>query len=217
LAEVPVLVIGLGRFGTALAETLSDHGHEVLGVDLDPELVQRAVDRLTHVVQADATNLEAMRQLGASDFKHAVVAIGDQIEASILSTAVLVDLGVPDIWAKAITAAHGKILQRVGAHHVVLPEHHMGERVAHLVSGRMLDYIQLDEGFTLVETKPPTQLVGSTLGEAQVRTRFGITVVCIKPEGRAFTYATADTKVGPEDILVVAGETRHAEAFAELG
>jgi trk system potassium uptake protein len=121
LAEVPVLVIGLGRFGTALAETLSVHGHEVLGVDLDPELVQRAVDRLTHVVQADATNLAAMRQLGASDFQHAVVAIGDQIEASILSTAVLVDLGVPDIWAKAITAAHGKILQRVGAHHVVLP------------------------------------------------------------------------------------------------
>jgi trk system potassium uptake protein len=216
LAEVPVLVIGLGRFGTALAETLSDLGHEVLGVDLDPELVQRAVDRLTHVVQADATNLEAMRQLGASDFKHAVVAIGDQIEASILSTAALVDLGVPDVWAKAITAAHGKILQRVGAHHVVLPEHHMGERVAHLVGGRMLDYVQLDEGFALVETKPPTQLVGRTLGEAQVRTRFGITVVCIKPEGQAFTYATADTKVGAEDILVVAGEAHHAKVFAEL-
>lgn len=215
MAKAPVLVIGLGRFGTALAETLSDLGHEVLGVDLDPELVQRAVDRLTHVVQADATNLEAMRQLGASEFKHAVVAIGDQIEASTLATAVLIDLEVPDIWAKAISTAHGRILQRVGAHHVVLPEHQMGERVAHLVSGRMLDYIQLDEGFALVETKPPAQLVGRTLGEAQVRTRFGITVVCIKPEGQAFTYATADTKVGPEDILVVAGEAHHAKVFAE--
>jgi trk system potassium uptake protein TrkA len=216
LADTPVLVIGLGRFGTAPAETLSDLEHEVLGIDQDPQLVQRAVDRLTHLIEADATNLETMRQLGASDFKHAVVAIGDNIEASILATAVLVDLGVPDIWAKAITAAHGKILQRVGAHHVVLPEHDMGRRVARLVSGRMLDYIQLDEGFALVETKPPTQLVGKTLGEAQVRTRYGITVVCIKPEGQAFTYATADTKVGPQDILVVAGETRHAEAFAEL-
>ena len=139
------------------------------------------------------------------------------IEASILATAVLVDLGVPDIWAKAITAAHGEILQRVGAHHVVFPEHGMGRRMAHLVSGRMLDYVQLDDGFELVETKPPTELVGRTLGEAQVRTRFGVTVVCIKPEGQAFTYATADTKVGPEDMLVVAGETSHAKAFARTG
>lgn len=116
MADIPVLVIGLGRFGTALAETLSDLEHEVFGIDLDPKLVQRSVDRLTHLIEADATNLETMRRLGASDCKHAVVAIGADIEASILATDVLVDLGVPDIWAKAISAAHGKILQRVGAH-----------------------------------------------------------------------------------------------------
>ena len=214
--EDGVLVIGLGRFGSALAETLMDLGHQVLGVDADPRIVQSLADQLTHVVETDSTDIEALRQLGAGEFGRAVVGIGTDVEASILTTSVLVDLKVPDIWAKAITVAHGRILQRVGAHHVVFPEHDMGRRVAHLVTGRMIEFVQLDEGFALVELKPPRQIVGRTLGDAQVRKRYGITVVCIKPEGGSFTYATPDTVPGPNDILVVAGETARAEGFANL-
>jgi trk system potassium uptake protein TrkA len=215
--EDGVLVVGLGRFGTALAETLTDLGHQVLGVDSDAGNVQRNADRLTHVVQADGTDDEVMRQLGAGEFGRAVVGIGTDLEASILTTSVLADLKVPDIWAKAITVAHGRILERVGAHHVVFPEHDMGRRVAHLVTGRMIEFVQLDEGFALVELKPPKQIVGRSLGEAEVRARYGITVVCIKPEGGSFTYATPETVPGPDDILVVAGETDRVEGFAELG
>jgi len=215
--EDGVLVIGLGRFGTALAETLIDLGHDVLGVDSDPGNVRDNADRLTHVVEADATDEEVMRQLGAGEFGRAVVGIGTDLEASILTTSVLVDLKVPDIWAKAITVAHGRILERVGAHHVVFPEHDMGRRVAHLVTGRMIEFVQLDEGFALVELRPPRQIVGRSLADSQVRKRYGITVVCIKPEGGSFTYATTETVPGPNDILVVAGATDRVEGFAELG
>jgi trk system potassium uptake protein len=211
------LVIGLGRFGGGLAETLVDLGHEVLGVDSNPKLVQSFANRLTHVVEADSTDIEAMRQVGAADFATAVVAIGTEMEASILTTAVLVDLGVPRIVAKAITEPHGKILERVGAHRVVFPERDMGERVGHSLAGAMIDYFQLDPGFALVETAAPKEIVGKTLAQAEVRRRYGITVVCIKPQGGSFTYATPDTVVQEGDVLVVAGETKRAEAFGELG
>jgi trk system potassium uptake protein len=212
-----VLVIGLGRFGSALAETLMGLGQQVLGVDADQRIVQDLADQLTHVVQADSTDIEALRQLGAGEFGRAVVGIGTDLEASILTTSVLVDLEVADIWAKAISAPHGRILQRVGAHHVVFPEHDMGRRVAHLVTGRMIEFVQLDEGFALVELKPPRQIVGRTLGDAQVRKRYGITVVCIKPAGGSFTYATQETAPGPDDILVVGGESGQVQGFADLG
>lgn len=215
-ADTEVLVIGLGRFGRALAETLVDLGHEVLGIDADAGIVQEMSERLTHTAQADATSQRALEQLGAGDFKVAVVGIGGDVEASILTTAALVDLGIGLIWAKAITEPHGKILERVGAHHVVFPEHDMGQRVAHLVTGRMMDYIELDEGFALVETTAPADVVGKTLGGAGIRQRYGVTVVCIKPSGMPFTYATADTVIDGDAILLVAGENRHAEAFANL-
>ena len=212
-----VLVIGLGRFGSALAETLMELGHDVLGVDADPKIVQDHADDLTHVLEADTTDIEVLRQVGAGEFGRAVVAIGTDLEASILTTSVLVELGVPDIWAKAITVPHGRILERVGAHHVVYPEHDMGRRVAHLLTGRMIEFVQLDEGFALVELRPPRQIVGRSLADSQVRSRHGITVVSIKPEGGSFTYATPDTVPGPDDIIVVAGEKPRVEGFANLG
>jgi trk system potassium uptake protein TrkA len=157
-----------------------------------------------------------MRQLGAGDFGTAVVAIGVDIEASILTTAALVDLGVKRILAKAVTQAHGKILERVGATRVVFPERDMGVRVGHSLAGSILDYFQLDPGFALAETMAPGELIGRSLGEAHVRQRYGITVVCVKPVGGTFTYATPETVVREGDILVVAGETKRAEEFGEL-
>lgn len=214
--EKEFLVVGLGRFGGGLAETLAELGHEVLGIDNDPKLVQSYAAKLTHVVEADSTDIDAMRQLGAEDFQTAVVAIGTEMEASILTTALLVDLRVPGIVAKAITQEHGTILERVGATRVVFPERDMGVRVGHSLAGSMLDYFELDPGFALVETRAPKKLVGKTLAQAEVRKRYGITVVCIKPEGGSFTYATPETIVNEGDILVVAGETKRAEAFGEL-
>jgi trk/ktr system potassium uptake protein len=210
------LVIGLGRFGGGLARTLVELGHDVLGVDSNGKLVQSFAPHLTHVVEADSTDIEALRQLAAGEFSTAVVAIGTEIEASILTTAALVDLNVPRIVAKAISKPHGTILERVGAHRVVFPEHDMGVRVGHSLAGRMIDYFQLDPGFALVETTAPEEIIGKSLAAAEVRRKYGITVVAIKPQDGSFTYATPETVVNDGDILVVAGETHRAEAFGEL-
>jgi trk/ktr system potassium uptake protein len=210
------LVIGLGRFGRSLATTLTRLGHEVLGVDISPKVVQACAADLTHVVQADATDIEALRQLGASDFGRAAVTIGTDIQASILATYALVDLGVERIWAKAVTAEHGAILERVGAERVVFPEIDMGERVAHTMVGRTIDYVELDEDFVLIETTAPRVLSGQTLKDAGLRRRFGVTVVAVKPPGGAFAYATPETVVNQGDLMVVAGPRDKAEAFASL-
>ncbi len=211
-----MLIIGLGRFGAALATSLMDLGHEVLGVDTDPALVQRYSRALTQTVEADATDPAALAQLGAAEFRCAVVGIGTGVEASVLTVAALADLEIPNIWAKAISDAHASILERVGAHHVVSPEREMGERVAHLVTGRIIEYLELDPGFALVETGAPSELVGKTLTEVSFRSRYGVTVVCIKPAGGTFTYATPETRLGSGDTLLVAGETALAESFAKL-
>ncbi|NYZ62381.1 potassium channel family protein [Luteimonas deserti] len=209
-----VVVLGLGRFGTAVAGSLVRLGHDVLGVDENPDTVQRCADAFTHVAQADSTSTEALRALGIAEIERAVVGIGSDIEASVLTVLALEELGVRDIWAKATSAKHGRILERTGAHHVVYPEAAMGERVAHLVTGRMIDFIEFDDGFAIVKTRAPRESHGKTLSESALRTRYGITVVGLK-RGRAdFTYARADTIVEAGDILIVSGATNLVETFA---
>lgn len=211
-----VVVIGLGRFGGAVAESLIHLGHEVLGIDEDAEIVQRWSDRLTHVVQADSTSADALRQLGIAEFGHAVVGIGSDIEASVLTVLALEELGLTDIWAKATNPKHGQILERTGAHHVVYPEAAMGERVAHLVTGRMIDFIEFDDGFAIAKTSAPRESFGKTLSESALRSKYGVTIVGLK-RGRAdFTYARADTIVEAGDILIVSGATPLVEKFAAL-
>jgi trk system potassium uptake protein TrkA len=178
--------------------------------------VQSWSDRLTHVVQADSSNIEALRQLGVADFQHAVVGIGSDIEASVLTVLALTELGVPDIWAKAVTTNHGKILEKTGAHHVVYPEAAMGERVAHLVTGKMIDFIEFDDDFAIVKTRPPREAVGKTLAESQLRSRHGVTVVGVKRPREDFTYAKPDTLVVEGDLLIVSGPTQKVERFAAL-
>jgi len=214
LHDDAVLVVGMGRFGSSIAEALARLGHEVLAVEHDEDLVQEWSGRLTHVVEADATNLDALKQLGCQEFPIAVVGIGTSIEASVLATANLVDLGTRQIWAKAITPSHGRILERIGAHHVVYPEADAGERVAHLVSGRLLDYIEFDDGFAIVKMHPPKETQGFTLGEAGVRRKYGITVVGVKSPGQDFTYALPETRVSSHDTLIVSGHTTLIEKFA---
>ncbi|WP_431280891.1 potassium channel family protein [Humitalea sp. 24SJ18S-53] len=211
-----VVVIGLGRFGGAVAESLVRLGHDVLGIDADAELVQSWSDRLTHVVQADTTNGETLRRLGVQDFGRAVVGIGTDLEASVLTVLALNELGVPDIWAKALGPKHGRILERTGAHHVVYPEAAMGERVAHLVTGRMIDFIEFDDGFAIVKTRTPREAVGKTLGECALRSKYGVTVVGVKRKRQDFTYAQADTPIVEGDLLIVCGPTKLVEAFAGM-
>ncbi|HRJ63099.1 potassium channel family protein [Brevundimonas sp. UBA2416] len=211
-----VVVIGLGRFGGAVAQSLSRLGHDVLAIDEDLALVQSWSDQLRHVVQADSRNIEALRKLGAADFLHAVVAIGSDIEASVLTVLALSELGVPDIWAKAVTTNHGKILEKTGAHHVVYPEAAMGERVAHLVTGKMIDFIEFDDDFAIVKTRPPREALDKTLAESALRTRHGITVVGVKRPRQDFTYAKPDTLVVEGDLLIVSGPTGKVEQFAAL-
>jgi trk system potassium uptake protein TrkA len=209
-----VAVIGLGRFGGSLARELVEHGSEVLGVDADRDIVQQYADDLTHTAVANTTDEQALRQLGVPDYEHAVVGIGTDLESSILTTSLLVDFGIQHIWAKAISRQHGRILQRIGAHHVVLPEHDMGERVAHLVTGRMLDYIEFEDDYAMVKTLAPAEAVGRPLSVSGLRTKYGVTVVAIKPPGHDFTYATAETVIDRGDILIVAGRTEAVERFA---
>jgi trk system potassium uptake protein TrkA len=209
-----VVVIGLGRFGGAVAESLINLGHEVLGIDSDERIVQDWSDRLTHVVQADAADTDAMRQLGVQDFSRAVVGIGTNLETSVLSVLTLAEMGVTEIWAKATSVKHGKILSQVGARHVIFPEAEMGERVAHLITGRMLDYIEFDDGFAIAKVRSPNEAVGRTLADVGLRTKWGITVVGIKLPGQDFTYARPETVVPPGCILIVAGDTKKVEQFA---
>ena len=214
--DAPVLVIGLGRFGAATAGQLQRLDREVLAIDEDAGLVQKWSERVTHAVQADARSIDALRQIGAQDFSTAVVAVGSSIESSVLITANLVDLKIPQIWAKAISKSHGTILTRIGANHVIYPEAEAGERVAHLVSGRMLDFIEFDDDFAIVKMYPPKPIRGIPLSQSLVRKKFGVTVVGVKSPGADFTYATPETIVSNHDLIIVSGNSTDIEKFAAL-
>ena len=209
-----VLVIGLGRFGASIALTLEKLGTQVLAIDSSEELVQKYSGQLTHVVRADATQPEVLDQVGAADFSIAVVGVGTSIESSVLIAANLVDLGKPVIWAKAISAAHGRILQRIGCHHVVYPEADAGKRVAHLGNGRLMDFIEFDDDFAIVKMRPPREVQGKTLAQSDIRQRYGVTVVGVKSPGKDFTYAVPETMVAAHDLLIVSGRTELIEKFS---
>jgi trk system potassium uptake protein TrkA len=214
--DAPVLIIGLGRFGAATAGQLDRLDREVLAVDESLQLVQKWSERVTHAVQADARSIEALRQIGAQDFSIAVVAVGSSIEASVLITANLVDLGIPQIWAKAISQSHGKILARIGANHVIYPEAEAGERVAHLVSGRMIDFIEFDDDFAIVKMYPPKPIRGMSLADSKVRQKFRVTIVGVKSPGKDFTYASQNTFISNHDLIIVSGNSGDIEKFAAL-
>lgn len=211
-----VLVVGLGRFGSAVAESLVRQGVDVLAIDENPEGVQRFAEDFTHTVQADATDGEAMRQLGIGDLDAAVVAIGSDIEASVLAVITLVEAGVRQIYAKAITRKHGKILSSIGAHHVIYPELVMGQRIAHMVTGGLQDYLEFDDGFAIARSAAPPQTWDQDLATSALRTRHQITVVGVKRAAEAFVYAVPETVIHPGDDLVLAGRTEDVERFTAL-
>ncbi|MFI6128132.1 potassium channel family protein [Micromonospora sp. NPDC051141] len=214
--DTGVVVIGLGRFGSRLAGSLTRLDHEVLAIDRDPARVQRWSAELDRVVQADATEEAALRQLGVADLGRAVVAIGASVEASVLTVLALTELGVPQIWARATSEKHAKILHSVGAHHVVFPEAETGERVAHLIVSRMLDFIEFGDDFAIAKVRVPAPLVGRALRELSPHDRYGVRVVGAKLPGQPFRYAGPETVLAPESVLIVEGSITQVQRFAAL-
>lgn len=208
------LVIGLGRFGSAVAATLDRLGREVLAIEKTSRIIANWQGRLP-LIQADATSIEALEQAGARDFKSAVVGVGSSLEASVLITANLVDMEIPSIWAKATSREHGRILRRIGAHHVVYPEFDAGQRTAHLVGERMLDYIEMGKGFSIVKMRPPQETHGFTLKQLDIPQRYGVQVLGVMSPGQPFEYATADTRIDSKDIIIVSGDATLLEQFAQ--
>ncbi|MBL6633008.1 MAG: TrkA family potassium uptake protein [Thermoleophilia bacterium] len=210
------MIVGLGRFGSAAANSLIELGQDVIGVDSESKLVQRYAAMLTEAVEVDATDIDAMRLIGAQDVQTAVVAIGNDIEASILAASVLLELEVPRVWAKAVSDRHGQILERLGVHRVVFPERDMGDRVAHGLVGLALDFVLIGADFAMAETTAPKEALGRTLAEVGLRSKYDVTVVCTKPPGGTFSLTGPDTILKPDDTLLVIGEKENVERFSQL-
>ena len=202
-----VLVVGLGRFGSAVAENLVESGVEVLAVDSDPRLVKEWADRLTQVVEGDSTDADMLRQIGAGELTQAIVAIGTSVEASVLTVSHLSDLGVPVIWAKALSPAHGRILERVGATRIVYPEREVGAKTARLLAENLLDYLPIGDDHALAAAPAPQHLWGVTLAEAKTRTTDDVTVVAVRRVGGAVENATGETVIREGDTIVLLGRT----------
>lgn len=208
------VVIGLGRFGKSVAKTLYALGHDVLAIDSSETEVQAIAHEVTHAVQADARDEETLKALGVRNFDVAVVAIGADIESNILITVMLKELGVKYVVAKAQSTLHGKVLERVGADKIVYPEKDMGIRVAHnLVTSNVMDYIELLPDCSIVEIIAPTKFVNKTLGELNLRAKFGISIMAIKKGDLIIVAPGAEAKIEDGDTLIILSNN---ESLAKL-
>lgn len=198
-----VAVIGLGRFGLAMAKELQNSGVDVLAIDKNPEVVEQASQFLRHAVRADATNRDVLEQLAVAEFSAAVVAISDDLAASILSASVLLALNGPEVWAKAASPQQGEIFKQMGINHVFYPESDMGRRAAHLVAQSFEDYVDLGHGFALVVTTPNEKYCHATLGELDVRRKEGFSIAAIREANGEWVTAHAGTILEPEDLIMV--------------
>ncbi|MGH4051515.1 MAG: potassium channel family protein [Clostridium sp.] len=211
------IVIGLGRFGTSVAETLYSLGNDVLAVDCDEEVVQEISDNVTHSVQADANDENSLRALGIRNFDCAVISIGTNIQSSILATLLVKELGVKYVITKATNALHAKVLYKIGADRVVFPERDMGVRVAHnLVSSNILDYIELSPDYSIAEVISPEEWHNKTLGELNIRAKYGINVMAIKRNNDIDVSPLADNVIEPGDIIVAIGNIEELNKLENL-
>jgi trk system potassium uptake protein TrkA len=205
-------VIGLGRFGSAMATTLVELGQDVLGIDTDPEKVRRLSDVIPHVLELDATDERALRAAGLKDVDVAVISIGENVESSLLVVMVVKDLGIKTVIAKAATALHGRILEKIGVSRVIFPEREMAIRVAHsIVVPNVIDYIELSRDFSIVELPAPQAFIGRTARDVDLRSRYGLTLIALKRRvpgtDRDATRVVpgADDRIEAGDVLVLLG------------
>jgi len=200
------IVIGLGKFGQSVAKTLYQLGYDVLAVDDDEAIVQEISDQVTHAVQMDATDEYSLRTLGIRNFDVAVVSIGTNVQSSIMVTLNLKEAGVKKVIAKGNNEMHAKLLTKIGADRVILPEADMGVRVAHnLVSSNILDFIELSPDYSIVEISAPTQWQGKNIKDLDARAKYGINIMAIKTDSNINISPMATDIIGKEDILVVIG------------
>lgn len=210
------VVIGLGRFGTSIARTLSSLGYDVLAIDQNENAVQAIMNEVTHVVQADAREEENLKALGVRNFDVAVVAIGDDLQANILITLMLKEMGVPYVVAKAQTNLHGRVLEKVGADKIIYPEKDMGVRVAHnLVTANIMDFIELSPDYSIVEILTPRKFIGKSLGELNLRAKYGISIMAIRNGDTVDVAPGADARIQEKDILVVVSRNKAIEKLPE--
>jgi trk system potassium uptake protein len=209
------VVIGIGRLGSVMADTLGNLGHEVLGIDSDETLIQDLSEKLhpnVHLVAADATDDGVLRDLGVQNFDGAAVVIGQNMEASILATVMLKELGVPQVIARAPNAIYAKVLEKIGADRVIQPEREMGAQVARtLASPAVIDYVDLGEDEALIETEVPEQWTDRSLSELQLSRKKGVTVVALKAKGQSGTIPHGDTVLRRGDVLVIGGTKKNLD------
>jgi len=206
------IVVGLGRFGSSVARTLTDNGHDVLAIDQDHQIIQDISNSVTHAVEADATDEEALKTLGVRNFDVAIVSIGDNLHANILCTLILKELGVPYVIVKAQDNLHGKVLTKVGADRVVYPERDMGERIAHnLISSNVLDYLEFAPDYSVVEIMASPNMVGKSLAELEFRSRFDVNVMAIKRGQHLNMSPGASDKILENDTLIVMGKNENLD------
>ncbi|MFD0590235.1 potassium channel family protein [Paenibacillus sp. GCM10027627] len=200
------MVIGLGRFGSSLTKTLIGNGHEVLAIDKNEQLVQEMASIATHAIQADCTDESVLRELGARNFSHAIVAIGDDLQASILTTLLLKELKVPKVTAKARNEMHGKVLGKIGADYVIYPERDMGVRLGNqLSSDNLIDYIELSPDYNLAEILAPPAMNGKSLKDLNIRAKYGCTIMAIKTGDSINVSPKAEDAIHTGDILLIIG------------
>ncbi|WP_125152745.1 potassium channel family protein [Clostridium rectalis] len=217
MSKKQFVVIGLGRFGTSVAKTLYALGNDVLAIDTDEDRVQSISDGVTHSVQAEATDENSLRSLGIRNFDVAVVTIGSDIQASVMVTLLVKELGVKYIIAKANSELHAKVLYKIGADRVVLPERDMGVRVAHnLVSSSILDYIELSPDYSIAEVVSPREWHGKTLQNINVRANYGINVVAIKKNNDINVSPSAEDVIEIGDIVVAIGGSEELSKLENL-
>ncbi len=199
-------VIGLGRFGGSICRALSDQGMEVLGIDMDEDRVNEYSSIATHTVIADSTDEGVLKNLGIRNFEHVIVAIGENLQSSILTTLILKDMGVSKITVKAQNDYHERVLLKIGADRIIHPERDMGIRIAHqVVSRNVLDYLELSDEYSIVEMAAGEKMSGKSLQEMNIRAKYGCNVVAVKRSNEVIVSPHADQKVEEGDVLIVIG------------
>lgn len=210
------VVIGCGRFGSAVAKTLFQLGNEVLAIDADEDSVREISPHVTYAAEADIMNEEALKNLGVQNCDVAVVAIASDLEASVMATVLVKELGIPKVIAKARSVLQAKVLKRIGADEVVFPERDMGVRIAHnLSTGNILDYFELSETHSIIEILPYPEWIGKTLSELRLPNNYGLSIIAIKRGEKVIVTPKAGEILCKKDVLVMVGEVKVFQKFRE--
>ncbi|PAD71016.1 potassium transporter Trk [Bacillus sp. 7586-K] len=211
-------VFGLGRFGGSLVKEFYKQGIEVLAIDKSEEKIQQYAQYATHAVRANGVDELSLKQLGVKNVDHAFVSYGDDIEASILTSLLLKELGIPKVWAKAQNDYHQKVLDKIGVDRVIHPERDMAKRIAHhIISEKMIDYIELSKEYSLVEIVATKKLYNKTISDLDIATRYGCNVVGIQRGEEICVSPSMNEKIVMGDVLLIIGKNKDIVHFEEVG